>query len=229
MSSLTLSAASRRAFDRVGADLTRIFGHRFVALVASGPRSSVAFATTVLPGDLQACSALMETWRRDGLDAPLLLTPDEFRRSLDAFPVEYQALIDAHVVVAGVPPFNDAPVSLDELRRGCEIQAKGHLLHLRQGWVEAAGHDEELAEIVARSAPPLRALLSNVARLTGARVADEQAALAGAREAGLPLPLIAEILALEDDAEGARAALVHLPAYLDASERLWAFVDRWRS
>src|SRR5690606_23313480 len=37
---LTLPVHTRRAFDRVAADLQRVFGDRFVALVASGRRAS---------------------------------------------------------------------------------------------------------------------------------------------------------------------------------------------
>ena len=225
---MTLNALSKRAFDRLATDLRKVFGARFVALVASGQTSSVAFASSILPGDLDACGVLMDAWRRDTLAAPLILTPDEFRRSIDAFPVEYQGLIDEHIVIDGTPPFDNVPIDIDELRRACEIQAKSHLLHLRQGWIEAGGHEEDLADVLIRSAAPLRILLAHVARLTGTTVAEEHAALAGARVAGLPVVLISSILALDEDPEQGPAAITHFPAYLDASERLWAFVDRWR-
>jgi hypothetical protein len=45
------------------------------------------------------------------------MTPDEFRRSLDAFPLEYQAIIDRHVVLAGRSPFSEAEISPADLRR----------------------------------------------------------------------------------------------------------------
>jgi hypothetical protein len=225
--SLTLSASSRRAFDRLAQDLQRIFGSRFVALVASGPRSSVAFCDPVTPVDLEALSALSANWRRDALDTPLLLTPGEFRRSLDAFPLEYQAIVDDHAVVAGHPPFDHLVVEPQHLRRACEVQAKGHLIHLRQGWIEAAGHDEDLAALVARSAAPLRALLSNVARLGDGAGSGHDQALAGARLAGLDESLVQEVLGLEAAPEHAHRLVRRLPEYLATAERLWAFVDAW--
>jgi hypothetical protein len=226
MSALSLAPHVRRSFDRLARDLVRVLGARFVALVASGPQSSVAFATSVQPGDLDALSALTGTWKHDGLETPLFITPDEFRRSLDAFPLEYQAIVDRHVVIAGQPPFEDLVVEPRHLRRACEVQAKSHLIHLRQGWIDAAGHDDDLAGVIVRSAAPLRALLSNVARLGGAG-GHEDLALAGAHLAGLDDALIRDVLAVEAAPDRAHHLVRRLPDYLAATERLWSFVDAW--
>jgi hypothetical protein len=227
---LTLPAMARRAFDRLAADVVRVFRSRLIAIVATSGSASVVFAESVTSGDLDAVGALIETWHREGLETPLVLTEAEFRRSLDTFPVEYQAIVDRHVVISGRPPFEDAVVPLDQLRRACEVQAKGHLIHLRQGWLEAAGHDDALAALLIRSAAPLRALLTNVARLHGMiNVSDGDRALAGARLAGLPEGLVRDILLLDDSPNRALQLTHQLPAYLSASETLWAFVDTGRS
>ncbi len=224
---LTLPPGARHAFDRLAEDVVRVFGPRFVALVASGPRSSVAFTSEILAGDLEALGALRDTWRHDGLDTPLLLTPHEFRRSLDAFPLEYQAIVDHHVVVAGEPPFVDLVFDPQQVRRACEVQAKSHLIHLRQGWVEAAGHDADLVALIRRSAGPLRALLINVARLGPAAPHEADLAAAGARIAGLDGTLVQEVLAVEAAPDSARHLVRRLPEYVAVTERLWAFVDGW--
>ncbi|MEO8070895.1 MAG: hypothetical protein ABI652_05800, partial [Acidobacteriota bacterium] len=223
-----LPVATRRAFDRVAEDFRRVLGAKFVALVASGPTSSVAFIEPLLTADLTAFGALVETWHGDGLDTPLLLTPDEFRRSLDAFPLEYQAILDRHVVIAGQPPFAGVHVEAAHLRRACEIQAKSHLIHLRQGWLEAAGHKDRLELLVVRSAPPLRALLSNVARLTGATSGDEDPAVHGAQIAGLPDALIRDVLTLEHKPDRADSVAAAFGDYVAAADQLWKFVDAWQ-
>lgn len=224
---LTLPAATRRAFARLAADLQRTFGARFVALVASGPRASVAFAEHISAGDLRALSAVSAAWHRDDLDTPLLITPGEFRRSLDAFPVEYQALLDRHDVIAGQPPFADVAIDAGLLRRACEVQAKSHLIHLRQGWITSASDETHLADLLVQSAEPLRALLADVARLHGAQ-ADEPA-VAGARAAGIDVDLVMAILALSASPARARPLVPRMPEYVDAAERLWHFVDSWPS
>ena len=229
-STLSLSAAARQAFDRLAADLARVLGDRFVALLATGPASSVAFARALRAGDFEAFGAIDETWHHDGLETPLLMTVDEFRRSLDAFPLEFQALVDRHVVIAGRAPVDDVHIDGGHLRRACEVQAKGHLIHLRQGWVEAAGHHDRLARMIGQSAASLRVVLSNVARLSDASGGDaDGAALCGATLAGLDASLVSSILAVEDDPELAGPLVPRLPEYLAAAEQLWAFVDGWRT
>ncbi len=224
--SLLLGPASRRAFDRMAGDLAKVFAARFVSLVASGPASSLAFVASVNAGDLEALGALAETWHRDGLDTPLVLTPHEFARSIDAFPVEYQAVIDRHAVIAGTPPFAGVEAGPADLRRACEVQAKSHLLHLRQGWIEAHGHHADLASLIVWSVPPLRALLNNVARLHDVPPGDD-APLAAARLTGLSPDLCASLLAIEDAPESAGALVSRLPEYLAAAEQLWRAVDAW--
>jgi hypothetical protein len=226
-SALTLSTAARRGFDRLAADVRRVFGPRFVALVATGGGRSVAFADRITPGDLDALGALVETWHRDGLEAPLLMTPHEFRRSLDTFPLEYQSILDRHIVIAGTPPFDNAKVAPDELRRACEVHAKGHVIHLRQGWLESAGHDDKLEQLAASSAEPLAALLANVARLSGDRADGSERAIAGARLAGLDEVLIQRVLMLQDGPAAPPLSADDLHRYLEAAEQLWAFVDGW--
>ena len=63
----------------------------------------------------------------------------ELRRALDAFPLELSEIIATRRVVAGHDLFADIVVPKQELRRACEVQARGHVLHLREGYIEAAG------------------------------------------------------------------------------------------
>ncbi len=224
--SLELSAEARRAFQALAGDVTRVFGHRLIAVVAYAPTRGAVFTDTIEAADLDALSVLTDTWHRGGLDTPLLLTAEEFRRSLDVFPIEYQAIIDRHVVITGTPPFAGAAVSPEELRRACEAQAKGHLIHLRQAWVDAAGHSDQLAAKLAASALPLRALLSHVAKLEGDANADP---LAVASRIGAHDDILNAVLALETQPDGARVLVARLPQYLAACEHVWAYIDEWRA
>jgi hypothetical protein len=224
---LELSTTARRAFDRMAADFSRVFGARFEALVAYAPDRGAAFASRIEAADLDALSMLTEVWHRSGLATPLVLTSDEFRRSLDAFPLEYQAILDRHVVISGTPPFAGAVVPREELRRACETQAKGHLVQLRQIWLDAAGHSDELAHRIAASALPLRVLLSHVALLNGREGADAN------QFASEVLPahaeLVRDVLALEHTDAGALAMVPRLPLYLAACEAIWELVDQWHA
>jgi hypothetical protein len=233
--SLQLDSRMQRAYQRMAADLRRVFGDRFVALVAGHAGSAAAFTREIRTDDLEAMGALAGTWHHEGLATPLLMTPDEFERSLDTFPGEYQALIDQHIVIDGTSPLEHARIPMDDLRRACEAQARGHLIHLRQGWIDESGHEHGLAHLIERSAAPLRQVLANLARLSG-ETPDGDATLAAfaERRAGLPASLITAILGLERGSGAARAAASHalvprLGEYLAASERLWSYIDTWRA
>lgn len=219
--------------NRLAADLARVFDARLVGVVAYSPTRAAAFATRVTAHDLQGLAPLVDRWHREGLDTPLLLTPEEFRRSFDAFPLEYEAILDRHVLIAGTAPFEDLHPSDADLRRACEVQAKSFLIHLRQGWLHAADHHDEQATMLAQSATPLRALLSNVARLGRMTdQADEALVMFGEAQMGLPAEVLRRVLALEHHPDQA-AALLEAPefmnAYLVTAETLWSFVDTWRS
>jgi hypothetical protein len=230
VASAALDAASERAYQRCAADLRRVFGDRFVGLVAAGQSAAVAFASAIGPDDLDALGSLAASWRREHVPTPVVITPDEFRRSLDTFPVEYQALIDSHTVIDGVSPLAGVEINRDDLRRACEAQARGHLIHLRQGWIETGAHHHGLGDLICRSAAPLRQLLRNLARLQGETIGDDQALAAFAeRMAGMPASLVVAILDLERAPQKSHALVARLPEYLAASERLWAVIDAWRA
>lgn len=230
MTTPPLDPESRKPLTRMAADLRRVFDDRFMALVTSEHHTTAAFVTSIGPGDLDAMGSLVETWARDHLAPPLVMTAEEFRRSLDTFPAEFQALLDHHVVIDGRPPFDGARINPDDLRRASEAQARGHLIHLRQGWIDAHGSDRRLEALLVRSAAPLRLVLSNLAALQGESHADD-AALAGfaARAAGMSADLVRAVLALDAETPAPHALLARLPDYLADAERLWAFVDNWRA
>jgi len=226
----SIDPASRKALARMAEDLRRVFGDRFVALVTSEHQTTAAFVMSIGSGDLDAVGSLVETWTREHLSTPLLMTVDEFRRSLDTFPAEYQSLLDHHVVIDGVPPFDGVRINPDDLRRACEVQARGHLIHLRQGWIDAHGSERRLEALLVRSAAPLRLVLSNLAQLQGEDHADDAALAAFAgRAAGMSADLVRGVLALDAVASAPRSLVPRLPDYLNDAERLWAFVDGWRT
>ena len=197
--STAIDATARHRYERMAGDFQRVFGNRFVALVASPSGAAAAFVASLGAEDLDALGPLADAWRRDSVAMPLVMTPDEFRRSLDTFPLEYQSLLDHHVVIAGHPPFEGVQIQPGDMRRACEVQARGHLIHLRQGWIGQAAHQGGLAHLLADSAAPLRSTLANLARLHGESPADDGALATWAnRTIGMPDALVRDVLSLTD-------------------------------
>jgi hypothetical protein len=213
------------ALDALAQDLQRVFGGRLESLVAYRGAAddeddevhALALVDRVTFQDLAACAPFAAGWRRNRLGVPLILGRDEFLRTLDVFPLEYGGIIASHVVVTGSDPFADAVVADDDLRRACELQAKSHLIHLREGFLEAGGDARAVSRLIAASAPALRTLLTHIARFDPAL----------AEQAGLTGDLVREIAASAGSTIADPSAL--LARYIAAVERLWQQVDGWRA
>ncbi len=240
---LAAATAIAGALDRLKRDLEAIFGARLRALVAHGPRvraaglgesaslplNALALVDRVTYKDLVECAHRAADWIASGVTVPLLLSPEEFERSLDTFPVEYGEIIAHHVLVAGTDPFARLAVRDEDLRRACEAWGKSHLIQLREGYVEAGGDPAAVARLVQQSASPFAALLAMIARLRGlddTGLADLARATEGI--AGLPQAPVREVLALEARSRlDGDTAMSLFPAYLDVVERLARFLDGW--
>jgi hypothetical protein len=216
------SPLNAAALEVVARDLKRVFGERITSLVAYGDRDedggmhTLALVDSVAFNDLAQCAPLVPAWHRLGLATPLILTRDEFRRTLDVFPLEYGDILSRHVVLAGSNPFAGIAVAEADLRRGCERQAKSHLIHLREGFLETQGDPPAVARMIAASAPAFRALLQNLERLEPG----------ASRRAGISDDLLREVSTAADATIAEPSAL--LSRYIAAVERLWQYVDAWR-
>lgn len=238
-----MSSHSRPAADRIVSALHGIFGHRLRSVVAYGPQvengdgnvaepfSCLALVASLTIADLEASAARTHDWTRHHIATPLLLVEDEFRRSLDAFPLEYAEILRAHELLFGFNPFAGISIERADLRRACETQIKSHLVHLREAYIEAGGTPRAIADLVTASAPAFGALLRNIAQLNGSAEADRAAATReGSRAAELPAGLVTSILALErPSAVKAVDAARLFPEYLTAVEQLARYVDSWRA
>jgi hypothetical protein len=206
----------------LAADLQRIFGTRLQSLVAYGERDGDGVHTLALVerltfSDLTTCAPRMPEWRRAGAAAPLILTRDEFLRTLDVFPLEYGGIIANHTVIAGEDLLSGIHVNDADLRRGCELQVKSHLIHLREGYLETGGNPKTVGQLITASAPALASLLVNLHQL------DDGAAA----RAGLTPELLKEIAGAADATIADPSAL--LARYVAGVERVWQEVDRWRA
>jgi hypothetical protein len=222
-----------RAVDR---NLHELFGPRLKSVVVyaaaegtDAPTPMLAVIQRLTADDLRACAARVLTWQDSGVATPLLLDELEFGRSLDAFPFEFGAILADHTIVSGVSPFDGLRIDPVDLRRACEVQSRSHVLHLREGYLEAHNRSDAIAALISHSAAPLAALLENVSRLEGHAVSSPAEAAAQVEaSANLTTGVLSEVVKLAPDKplppERARTLF---PAYLDAVQRLTQHIDQW--
>jgi hypothetical protein len=199
------------------------------AQLKAPPTQTLAIVETLTVADLKACAERVARWHDAGLATPLLLGAKEFEQSLDAFPLEFGAILADHMLVLGSNPFDGLRVDSGDVRRACEVQARSHLLHLREGFLETRGRADALAVLIVRSAAPFAALLASVARLQGHTPTDPAAAGRHAeRTLELPPGVVTDVVKLAHVSEISSAEASRIfPAYLDAAERLATYVDGW--
>lgn len=235
------------AVEALRGDLTGLFGPRLSTLVAYGPRlfagplptrpserpplNTLALLDAVTIDDLQACASRASAWRGAGLAIPLLLGQHDFARSLDVFPFEYGDIAARHVLLAGRDPFEGLAPAPEDLRRACEAQAKSHLIHLREGYVEAGGRPDLTARLLERAAAPLASLLGHIGRLRRREVDTVDGLVHTVDDVpGIVVAAVREILlqvrgaTLAND-DGRRL----YPDYLRSVEALVDYLDGWGS
>jgi hypothetical protein len=192
------------SIDALVGHLQEIFGERLTMLAAfAGNSHSCAVVQSLTIDDLDRCAHRAPTWTRAGLDAPLFIIEKDLPRTLDAFPLELAEIIATRRLMFGTDLFANITLAKGDLRRACEVQARAHVLHLREGYIESAAGARAVAKLVAAAVPPFRALVTNVARLDGIA----------------PKALVAQ-LNLDNFEKG-------FPEALRAAERIVEYVDTW--
>jgi hypothetical protein len=230
-------------------DLRGIFGSRLQSLVIYGahdgahaddhshgaharhrpPTRTLAIVEAMTLDDLRASARHVERWHDQGLATPLVIAAGEFERSLDVFPLEFGTIIADHTVVAGSNPFAALSVDSDDLRRACEVQARSHLLHLREGFLETRGRADALSLLIVESAQAFAALVASLARLDGHAGGDAGAAARHVeRKVGLTDGTVEKVVGLANahDLPSTDAERLFAP-YFEALEKIVSYVDGW--
>jgi len=162
-------------------------GPRLVTLVLYGsaarePSADPAAMNTLLivtddSDFLGPLATVMKDWSAAGHPPPIIMTEREWRRSADAFPIEYEDIREAHRILAGRDPWTGITVRREHVRRQLEHELMGKLVHLRQAYVAGWNHPKRLAEVVRGTRAGFLTMLRAVLRLAGRTPPADSAAL----------------------------------------------------
>jgi hypothetical protein len=88
---------------------------------------------------LEWLAPLGKKFGKKRIAAPLIMTPDYVKKSLDVFPIEFLSIKLLHHCHQGEDIFNNLVIEKPDLRRQCERELKIRLIGLRQHFLQAAG------------------------------------------------------------------------------------------
>lgn len=95
-------------------------------------------------GMLRRLATAGKRFGKRGIAAPIVMTPDFIRDSLDTFPLELIEIQQQHVLLAGEDFFGELRFEAEHVRLQCERELKTLLIGMRQGLLAAAGREKEL-------------------------------------------------------------------------------------
>ncbi len=147
--------------------------------------------------------------------APLIMTPDYIKASLDTFPLELIEIHQCHVTIFGQDYFSDPSFEDRHVRLQCERELKSVLISMRQGLLAAAGRDNVLEAVEVDIAEKLVRTMRGMLWLRGQK---------GARPAAEVIGEVAKLTSRQLD--GVRTALDPSAAHgWEAFQRLYRDVE----
>lgn len=180
---------------------------------------------------LRAAAAATQAWVGAGNPPPMTMTAREWLGSADIFPMEYADILERHRVLHGALPTDGVAVRAEDLRLQVEQQAMGKLLKLRAGTLAAGADGARQLDLLEQSLSTFMVVFRGVLRLHGERPPTDNEALARA-VAGRAGFDAAPFVRVVQHVRGSqrldkRDAGPVLAGYLDAVERLVAYLDRF--
>ncbi len=95
---------------------------------------------------LELIAPMGKKYGKTKVAAPLIMTPEYIKTSLDVFPVEFLNFRLIHATVIGEDILENIEISRMDLRHQCERELKSKLIWLRQGYLSSLGNSKILTE-----------------------------------------------------------------------------------
>ncbi len=145
----------------VGSSLTQDFNEKTSVI------NSVVVLKAMDLKFVEFVAPLGKKYRKKGLAAPLIMTPEYIAGSLDVFPIEFLDLKLLHETVFGEDILKDIEIKTSDLRYQCEREIKSKLIGIRQGYVSSMGDKHILTERFVSSISGYMPLFRGIIHLMG--------------------------------------------------------------
>lgn len=188
---------------------------------------------SIAPRDLARSEPVFRWWRERDNPAPLLMTEEEARNSVDCFPIEFHDMQERSKVLFGTDFMHGVTIDDHDYRDEVERELRSKLLRLRQKAAAVLEDDALLIRLMMDSVSTFVVLLRHALAVSGApRVARKRDVVSGAKEKfGIdPAPFETLIdLREEKKKAGAVNAVKLFTGYLEEIQRVIAAVDGLRA
>lgn len=104
--------------------------------------------------------------------APLVLTPDYIRSSVDVFPIEFLDIKENSILLTGEDVLKEIAIDLSCLRDQCEREIKGQLVRFRGSFLEVEGDRKEMERLVIKAISSLIFPLKNILRVVNQNIPE---------------------------------------------------------
>lgn len=116
---------------------------------------------------LKVLAPLGKKYGKRRIAAPLIMTPEYIKTSLDTFPVEFLNFKLIHATAFGEDILNDIEISRMDLRHQTERELKVKLIWLRQSYISSAGDKKALTQNLINSISSYMPLFRGIIVLLG--------------------------------------------------------------
>jgi hypothetical protein len=207
---LDLMAVVKHQFDGLVDDLKAAHGSNLASIVLYGSAAAGDFIDSssdynllialqqIRPQDLRAAQAPMREWSRMGHSMPVYFTVSELKDAVDVFPIEFDQMRKARVVLYGFDPLADMKISIASMRLQLEYELRSKLIQLRRLYIPASASAEKLGKLMTESLTSFASLFRAVLVVHGfnAPVKKEDVVKETARRIGIESDPFERIFAL---------------------------------
>jgi len=170
---------AQEAFNHLIGDLRATHGDNLAAVVLYGSAAAgdhverrsdynlLIALKRITPEDLRQAQAPMREWQRLGHPLPVYFTVEELRDAADVFPIEFNQMKRARVVLYGEDPFATLHITNENLRHQTEYELRSKLIQLRRLYIPASASAEKLTALMTDSLTSFAALFAPVLILSG--------------------------------------------------------------
>jgi len=106
---------------------------------------------------------LQKKWVKNKVSTPFFMTEEYIHNSCDTYPIEYLDMRSNYRVLYGEDVLEHIEINREHIRLQCERELRGAAIHLRRSFVQCAGNNRMLSDLlnasIRRLIPVFRALL----------------------------------------------------------------------